>query len=277
MMPDHSSGVETQRPAELLQAPTHINIIASNMELRIEAADCPKARGTKSHVTARNVFRLLVGQENVDRPSRRVDNTIGDWPITRRSNVRSPHSRVGRRQKSGGQIGQPMRIRAGVIVDIGHNLTRGSSQTSVASLAQTAIFRTDDGEAMFTGNARCPISRSIVDDDDLEVRIVQLQQTFETIVQGALPVVTTHDHRDTGKGQTWREWHFTVCLTYGSQGELRLPGDQHRRALPGVLVPLSPSPVSCHHPGRRYVVPTEGPPSRRVHAAVQHPAANAAV
>src|SRR5215472_18014021 len=214
MMPDHSSRAETQRPAALLQAPADIDIITSNAELGIEAAYRPKARGTKSHITAWNVFGLLVGKQNMDGTTRGVGNTIGDESVARRSKVWSPYSRVCRRQKSGCKIGQPMAVRAGVIIDIGNNLTSGSCQTSVASLAQTAIFSPDDVEVIFGGNGRRLIGRSIVDDENLEVRIVQLHQTCETIVQGALPVVTTHNHGDARIGQTWREWHFAVCTTY---------------------------------------------------------------
>ena len=87
MMPDRSSRAETQRPATLLQAPAHIDIITSNPELGIEAAYRLKTRGTKSHVTAWNVFRLLVGKENMDRTTRGVGNTIGDGSVARRSNV----------------------------------------------------------------------------------------------------------------------------------------------------------------------------------------------
>src|SRR5438552_11729201 len=90
MMPNHRRRAETQRPAALLQAPAHINIIASNTELGIETAYRPQVRGTKGHVTARNVFRLLVGKEHVDRTTRGIGNTIGDWSIARRGNVWPP-------------------------------------------------------------------------------------------------------------------------------------------------------------------------------------------
>src|SRR5215467_1907409 len=232
MMPDHSSRAETQRPTALLQAPAHINIITSYPELGIEAAYRPQARGTKSHVTAWNVFGLLVGKQNMDGTTRGVGNTIGDESVARRSKVGSTYSRVCRRQKSGCKIGQPMAVRTGVIINIGNNLTCGSCQTGVASLAQTAIFSLDDVEAIFGGNGRLLIGRSIVDDDNLEVRIVQLHQTCETIVQGALPVVTTHDHGDAGIGQAWREWHCAVCFTYSSQGQLRLSRTTRNAEIP---------------------------------------------
>src|SRR5260370_35331552 len=100
MMPDRSSRAETQRPATLLQAPAHIDIITSNPELGIEAAYRLQARGTKSHVTAWNVFGLLVGKQNMDRTTRGVASTIGDESAAGRSKVWSPYSPLVRRQKS---------------------------------------------------------------------------------------------------------------------------------------------------------------------------------
>src|SRR5258707_10721234 len=94
MMPDHSSRAETQRPAALLQPPADIDIIARNAKLGIEAADRLKAGFTKGHVAAWNVFRLLIGKEDVYGVAWCIGDTIGNKSVARGRNVRTAHPSV---------------------------------------------------------------------------------------------------------------------------------------------------------------------------------------
>src|SRR2546427_9251246 len=109
MMPDHGSRVETQRPALLLQLPAHINVVASDAELRIEPPYRLQGSFAKRHVTARNMLRLLVGEQDVDWVTRCVGDTIGDWSIAGGRDVGPADSHVGRAHEGGSQVGEPVR------------------------------------------------------------------------------------------------------------------------------------------------------------------------
>src|ERR1051326_5934150 len=60
MMPDDCRGIETQRPAALLQTPADIHIVAGRAELRVKSPDRLETRLSKSDVASGNVFRLAV-------------------------------------------------------------------------------------------------------------------------------------------------------------------------------------------------------------------------
>src|SRR2546425_2104856 len=113
MVPDHGSRVETQRPALLLQLPAHINVVASDAELRIEPPYRLQGSFAKRHVTARNVLCLLVGEQDVDGITRGVGYAIGDWSIAGGRNVGPADSHMGRTHKGSSQVGEPMRVRVG--------------------------------------------------------------------------------------------------------------------------------------------------------------------
>src|SRR5438128_6055487 len=87
MMPNNGGRTESERPAFLLQTPTDIHVIAGHPELRIKAANRLQRRHPKSHIASRNMFCFTVGEQNMDRPARRVGHAISDQAITRRRNI----------------------------------------------------------------------------------------------------------------------------------------------------------------------------------------------
>src|SRR5207248_9994800 len=58
VVPDHRGGAESKRPAPLLEAPTHVHVVAGGAELRVEPSDRLEAGFAERHVAARNVFGL---------------------------------------------------------------------------------------------------------------------------------------------------------------------------------------------------------------------------
>ena len=157
MVPDHGSRVETQRPAVLLQLPAHIDVVASDTELRIEPPYRLQGSFAKRHVTAWNVLRFLVREQDVDWVTRGVGDTLGDWPIAGGCDVWSTDSHVGRAHEGSSQVGKPMRVRVGIIVKIGDELTRSRFQAGIARAAQPTILRADQTEAILLGNISCGI------------------------------------------------------------------------------------------------------------------------
>src|SRR5690242_5067476 len=86
MMPDDCRRAKSQGPAARLQAPADIDVVACGVELRIEAADGGQGRFAEGHVTAGNVLRDLVGQEDMHGTAGRVRNAIGNESVGGRRN-----------------------------------------------------------------------------------------------------------------------------------------------------------------------------------------------
>src|SRR5207244_3302454 len=94
MVPDHSGRAESQRPAALLQLPAGIDIVARNVKLGIECANRLKAGFTKGHVAAWNVFRLLIGKEDVYGVAWCIGDAISNKPVAGGRDVRTAHTSV---------------------------------------------------------------------------------------------------------------------------------------------------------------------------------------
>ncbi len=109
-----------------------------------------------------------------------------------------------------------MWVRVGIVVDVGHDLARSCLQTGVAGAAQALILGADHPEAILTCNGRRFIARTIVDDDHFEVWVLQIQQTFTAVSDGAAPIVSANNHRYTRPRQIRRERHFGESLSDGS-------------------------------------------------------------
>ena len=125
MVPDHGCGMESQCPAVLLQPPAHIDVVTSNAELRIKPPYGLEGSLPKRHVTARNVLRLLVREQDMDWATGCVGNTLGYRAVASGGEVWPTNSRVGRTHESGRKVGKPVGIRVGIVVDIGDDLACG--------------------------------------------------------------------------------------------------------------------------------------------------------
>ena len=65
MVPIHSSGVESQASAVLLQSPTHIDIIACGAIANVKTINRCESVATKCHIAARNMFGFCIGYQHV--------------------------------------------------------------------------------------------------------------------------------------------------------------------------------------------------------------------
>ena len=55
-------------------------------------------------------------------------------------------------RKDAGQVGQPVGVGPGVVVDVGHDFTFGRTHPRVPGAAQSPVFGRDDLEAVFLGD-----------------------------------------------------------------------------------------------------------------------------
>ena len=197
MMPDHRRGIEPQRPTLLLQAPTDINVVTRDAELRIKSANRREARLAERHVTAGNVFRLAIGKQHVRGAAGRVGDAFGDGPIRRWRDVGSADRGVRRVhgiQERGRQIMKPMRIRISVVVEVGHDVAVGRLPSGVAGVAESAILSADHPAIILPRDGRGAVGGPVIHDDDFAIGIFEFSQALQTIANGPRAVVTANDH-----------------------------------------------------------------------------------
>ena len=99
------------------------------------------------------MLRHLVSDQDMDRPTWRIGDAVGNDPVMRRGNVRAAGSGVIGGTERLDEVGQPMRVGPGVIVNVGDDLARGFFQPRVAGAAEPTIFRPDDATRELSRNA----------------------------------------------------------------------------------------------------------------------------
>src|SRR6266542_1423463 len=163
------------------------------------------------------MLRLLVRDQDVSGIAGRVGDAVGNRSVAGRLNVRASYPGVCRAQEGRGKVCEP------VWVKISIDLACGRFKASIARIAQTAILSADQPEAILSRNGRRRVSRSIVNDDHFAIWILQLQQAFKAVPDGALPVVTADNHRDRRPVEVWWERRVSKCVAHGSKRWLRSP------------------------------------------------------
>jgi hypothetical protein len=196
VVPNQRRRVKADFPAGLLDAPANVDVIACGPELRIETTDRAQPLDAKRHVATRNVLGFAVREQHVRGPTGRVGHRFGHQTVAGRRQVRAADGGVLGRAKAVRQVVKPVRIRIGVIVGVGDDLAARQRQAQVARVAQAAVFRLDQSHVVAAYDVRGVVRRTIVDHDDLAVRIAQLDQALQAIADGRAAVERTHDHRD---------------------------------------------------------------------------------
>src|SRR5215208_4742578 len=110
-----------------------------------------------------------------------------DQAVSPRRDVRTSRSAGSGRAQGVYQVREPVRLRPGVVVDVRDDLAPGRLQPGVAGGGQAAILRADDARAISLGDLSALVVGSVVYDDDLIIRIVQVCKRTERLVEGAGP------------------------------------------------------------------------------------------
>src|SRR5215510_10189622 len=201
MMPDHGCSAKANGPTLLLQAPAHIHVIAGRTKLWIKPPNSLQSRFAKRHVTPWNMLCLGIGEEYMHGPPRGIRHTVGYHTVTRRGQIRSPDAHMRRTHESRRDIGQPVWIRIGVVINIGHNFTLGLLPAGIARAAQAAVFRANQSKIILRYNLRGGIGGAIIDHNHFKARILEPQEPFTAISDRARSIVTTYHNRDVGPGK----------------------------------------------------------------------------
>src|SRR6266511_5166953 len=124
----------------------------------------------------------------MDRAARGVRDAGGDGAVAGRGDGRAAYSSVGRPQECSGEVGEPVRVGIGIIIEVSDDLAYRRVEAGVAGRAQTLPVGADHSEAILAAESCRSIARSVVDNDDLEVRVVEPQQPSKAVTGGALSV-----------------------------------------------------------------------------------------
>ncbi len=174
-MPDHGGGTEGQPEARILQSPTNIDVVARSAKTRIKPADRFQRLLAKGHVTSRQVFRLDVVDQNVDRTAGRVGHAVGDHAVVRRLEVRSAHPGPALVAEGMGKVFQPIAIGPGIVVDVGHDFSTGCGQAEIPRGGKPAVRRGHDATVKFARDLRRAVGRTVVDHNHFLVGVIQIR------------------------------------------------------------------------------------------------------
>ena len=87
---------------------------------------------------------------------------------------------------------EPMWVRVGVVVNVGHNLPGGGLPTRVARTAEPLIRRADHLAGVLARDGRRLVGRSVVHHDHFVIRIGELFEALERIANRPRAVVAAN-------------------------------------------------------------------------------------
>src|SRR6266550_5747047 len=135
VMQDHSGRIETQSPASLLNAPASVDVVPSNVELGIETTNGLQPVSPECHVAPRDVLSLLIGEQYVSGPARRMSDACSHLAIVRKRDIRATYAGGVGPPKRQCQIAEPVRVRRCVIVNVRDNFSSCSMQAQIPRVA----------------------------------------------------------------------------------------------------------------------------------------------
>ena len=135
-------------------------------------------------------------EQHVGRAARCARDRLGDRRIVGWHDVRPARADHVRGQKRLDEISQPVAVDADVGVGIRDDLPGGFGQADVARGAQSAVRDIDDTYArMAVSDRGRAIARSVVDEDDFVIRVGQLVERREAVLDRIVRVVRADDDR----------------------------------------------------------------------------------
>src|SRR6266508_5071894 len=99
----------------------------------------------------------------MDRAARGVRDAGGDGAVAGRGDVRAAYSSVGRPQECSGEVGEPVRVGIGIIIEVSDDLACRRVEAGVAGRAQTLPVGADHSEAILAAGSGGSIDGPAVD------------------------------------------------------------------------------------------------------------------
>ena len=181
VVPDHGARAETEFPPPGLDPPADIHVIPGDAESGVEPANLHQRRLAEGHVAAGDVFRLVVREHDMNRSTWRDGNAIRHEPVPR-MDVGPTDPDVIRPQETVSQEFEPVEVRAGIRIDVCHNLTTRGVEADVPGPAQASFLGANVPDIVPLHNLRRSVNRAVIDDDHLIVGVVEPGQAFQSVV-----------------------------------------------------------------------------------------------
>jgi hypothetical protein len=240
-MPHHRAGAEAELESALGEPPAQVHVVAGGAVADVEAVDRLQGCLPERHVAARDVLGILVGEQHVRGPAGRSGDALGDPVVARRHDVGSADAGVVAAPERIGQVVEPVRVRARVVVGVGHDLAGRGPHPGVARTAQAAVLGADQPHVVLRRDRRDVVLGTVVDDDHLEVRVLDAGEPLEAVAERARAVVAADHDRDTRPRVVGRERHLAHGALDGGErrfGRAVAVGEAERP-----VVDVFPAPV----------------------------------
>src|SRR5207253_1758454 len=143
MVPDDRRGGIANDLASVPKPPTDVDIVSRGPEASVEPPDGFEGAFPERHVASRYVLGDPIGNQDRVRPAGRVRDRIGPPSVIRWSEVRAADRGVVAFHEGKGEEPQPVRVRVRVVVDEGHNLSRGRGDPGVARPTEALVLLAD--------------------------------------------------------------------------------------------------------------------------------------
>ena len=154
VVPNDGGRAEAERQPSLAQPPADVHVVAGRVESGVEAADLLQRLPAKGHVAAGDVLGLLVGEQHVCRPARRVGDAAGDYPVLWEGEIGATNAGVGGGHEGARQVLQPVRIWLRVVVDVGDDFAGSHREPRVSRGGEPAILSFDQAAVVLGGDCR---------------------------------------------------------------------------------------------------------------------------
>src|SRR5207302_5965787 len=174
MVPDDRRGGIADDLASVPEPPADVDVVPRGPESGVEPPDGFESAFPERHVASRNMLRNPIGNQDRVRPAGRVRDRVGPPSVIRWSEVRAADRGVVAFHEGKGEEPQPMRVRVRVVVDEGHDLSRGRCDPGVARATEALILLVDDPVWIGGGNLPGLVRGAVVHDDYFEGRIIQI-------------------------------------------------------------------------------------------------------
>ena len=172
VVPDERRGRKPDAKTPCLQPPADIHVVASAKVDRVEAVDRQERVPAERHVAAWQMLGDAVVEHDVTGFAWRSRDTLRDPGIVGRHDVGAAGTGDIGEEHRLNQIGQPIRINAGVCVRVGDDLAGRGGKANVTGRTESAVGRVDDSHGSISArDRRRGIARSVVDDNHLDARV----------------------------------------------------------------------------------------------------------
>ena len=197
VMPYERGRGKTDLPAQSLQAPAHIDVVAGAQINRVEAADGEQRLPAERHVAAGHVLGNPVVQQDVCRPAGRAGDALGHPRVVGRYDARPPGPHHIRGQERLHQVRQPVGIGADIRIRVRHDLPGCGLQADIPGRAQPTVRHVNAPDAGMAGaDGACVIGGAIVHQNDLDVGVRQALERGQTLIERVRGVVRADHDRD---------------------------------------------------------------------------------